>query len=115
MQDDVTTHLVVFQPSGRQGQLPAGTTLLEAARRLGVDVDSGYAGRQTPGNCKHWDEPGASALRASRAPAQRRAEDGADEGDYVARAGWGGAKGGGVRGAERDLHDGVVLVARESE
>ena len=32
-------HLVIFQPSGRQGQIADGTTLLDAARQLGVDVD----------------------------------------------------------------------------
>jgi len=33
-------HLVVFTPSGLRGSFAAGTTLLDAARRLGVDLDS---------------------------------------------------------------------------
>ena len=32
--------LVVFTPSGKRGRFPVGTQLLEAARTLGVDVDS---------------------------------------------------------------------------
>ncbi len=31
---------IVFTPSGRQGQVAKGTNLLQAARQLGVDIDS---------------------------------------------------------------------------
>jgi hypothetical protein len=31
---------VVFTPTGRRGKVPRGTSVLEAARRLGVDLDS---------------------------------------------------------------------------
>ena len=31
---------VVFTPSGKRGRFPLGTPLLQAARSLGVDVDS---------------------------------------------------------------------------
>jgi len=31
--------LVIFTPSGRRGRFPAGTTVLDAARKLGVDID----------------------------------------------------------------------------
>jgi uncharacterized 2Fe-2S/4Fe-4S cluster protein (DUF4445 family) len=58
---DNVTHLVVFQPSGRQARVPAGATLLDAARRLGVDVDSICGGRQTCGKCKVIVEHGAFA------------------------------------------------------
>ena len=47
-----STHRVVFQPSGHQGEVAEGSTLLEAARQLGVDVDSICGGRQTCGKCK---------------------------------------------------------------
>jgi len=53
--------LIVFQPSGRQGRIPEGTSLLEAARQLGVDVDSICGGRQTCGKCKVIVEAGAFA------------------------------------------------------
>ena len=44
--------LVVFTPSGRRGRLPEGTSLLEAARRLGVDLDSVCGGRGICGRCQ---------------------------------------------------------------
>ena len=46
------THRVVFQPSGRQAEVMEGTTILEAARDLGVDIDSICGGRQTCGRCR---------------------------------------------------------------
>ena len=33
-------NLVVFTPSGLRGQVETGTSVLEAARKLGVDLDS---------------------------------------------------------------------------
>ena len=44
--------LVVFTPSGRRGRFPLGTQLLEAARTLGVDVDSVCGGRALCGRCQ---------------------------------------------------------------
>jgi uncharacterized 2Fe-2S/4Fe-4S cluster protein (DUF4445 family) len=44
--------LVVFTPSGRRGRFPKGTTLLEAARSLGVDIDSVCGGRALCGRCQ---------------------------------------------------------------
>lgn len=43
---------IVFTPSGRQGQVPAGTTVLQAARSLGVDIDSVCGGRAMCGRCQ---------------------------------------------------------------
>ncbi|MDX1521582.1 MAG: ASKHA domain-containing protein, partial [Anaerolineae bacterium] len=45
-------YLVVFQPSGRQAYVPAGQTLLEAAREMGVEIESICGGQQTCGKCK---------------------------------------------------------------
>ena len=45
-------HLVVFTPSGRRGTFAAGTTVLDAARRLGVDIDSVCGGRGICGRCQ---------------------------------------------------------------
>lgn len=45
-------HLVVFAPSGKRGRFPAGTSLLEAARALLVDLDSVCGGRGLCGRCK---------------------------------------------------------------
>ncbi len=44
--------LVVFTPSGRRGRFPIGTPLLEAARSLGVDIDSVCGGRGLCGRCQ---------------------------------------------------------------
>ena len=44
--------LVVFTPSGKRGRFPVGTQLLEAARALGVDVDSVCGGRALCGRCQ---------------------------------------------------------------
>ncbi len=52
------THRVVFQPSGRQGEVPAGMNLLEAARSLGVELESICNGRQTCGKCQVVVEEG---------------------------------------------------------
>jgi uncharacterized 2Fe-2S/4Fe-4S cluster protein (DUF4445 family) len=44
--------LVVFTPSGRRGRFPTGTALLDAARSLGVDIDSVCGGRALCGRCQ---------------------------------------------------------------
>jgi uncharacterized 2Fe-2S/4Fe-4S cluster protein (DUF4445 family) len=43
---------VVFLPSGRRGRAARGATVLEAARSLGVDVDSVCGGRGICGRCQ---------------------------------------------------------------
>ena len=43
---------VVFSPSGRRGVFHLGTPLLEAARELGVDIDSVCGGRGLCGRCQ---------------------------------------------------------------
>jgi uncharacterized 2Fe-2S/4Fe-4S cluster protein (DUF4445 family) len=45
-------HSVVFTPSGRRGTFPSGTTVLDAARELGVDLDSVCGGRGICGRCQ---------------------------------------------------------------
>jgi uncharacterized 2Fe-2S/4Fe-4S cluster protein (DUF4445 family) len=44
--------LVVFMPSGRRGRFPVGTPVLQAARSLGVDIDSVCGGRGICGRCQ---------------------------------------------------------------
>ncbi|KEQ08074.1 ASKHA domain-containing protein [Pseudorhizobium pelagicum] len=44
--------LVLFMPSGKRGRFPVGTTVLEAARSLGVYVESVCGGRATCGRCQ---------------------------------------------------------------
>ena len=49
MSDDA---LVIFTPSGRRGRFDTGTTVLDAARSLGVDIDSVCGGRGICGRCQ---------------------------------------------------------------
>src|SRR3990172_3235875 len=44
-------HLVIFQPSGGRGQVEEGTTLKEASRQRGVDIESICGEKQTCGKC----------------------------------------------------------------
>ena len=44
--------LAVFSPSGKRGKFPRGTTILDAARQLGVDLDSVCGGRGICGRCQ---------------------------------------------------------------
>ncbi len=44
--------LVVFSPSGKRGRFSIGTPVLEAARSLGVDIDSVCGGRAMCGRCQ---------------------------------------------------------------
>ena len=43
---------VVFVPSGRRGEFEDGTTVLDCARKLGVDLDSVCGGRGICGRCQ---------------------------------------------------------------
>ena len=44
--------LVLFMPSGKRGRFPVGTPVLDAARQLGVYVESVCGGRATCGRCQ---------------------------------------------------------------
>ena len=48
----MTDRLVVFTPSGKRGHFADGISLLEAARKLGVDLDSVCGGRGICGRCQ---------------------------------------------------------------
>ncbi len=49
---------IALMPSGRRGQVPRGANLLEAARSLGVELESICGGRQTCGKCQIAVEEG---------------------------------------------------------
>ncbi len=50
---------VIFQPSGRRGESPEGTTVLEASRMLGVGIESVCGGKKSCGKCKIRIDPGS--------------------------------------------------------
>jgi uncharacterized 2Fe-2S/4Fe-4S cluster protein (DUF4445 family) len=56
--DDTAEHLVIFMPSGRRGRVQHGENLLEAARQVGVEIESICGGRLTCGKCKVRIEEG---------------------------------------------------------
>ena len=66
--------LVVFTPSGKRGNFPVGTPLLQAARSLGVDIDSVCGGRGLCGRCQvlvaegEFAKHGVSSSSASLTP-----------------------------------------------
>jgi uncharacterized 2Fe-2S/4Fe-4S cluster protein (DUF4445 family) len=43
--------MVIFQPSGRRGEIPKGTTLIEASRLLGVDIEALCGEKKVCGKC----------------------------------------------------------------
>ncbi|MCA9947366.1 MAG: DUF4445 domain-containing protein, partial [Anaerolineales bacterium] len=54
-------HLVIFMPSGRRGLIPSGTLALDAARQLGVEIESICGGRLTCNKCRIRVEEGQFA------------------------------------------------------
>ena len=52
MSESTEQALVVFTPSGKRGQFPIGTSILSAARTLGVDLDTVCGGRGLCGRCQ---------------------------------------------------------------
>jgi uncharacterized 2Fe-2S/4Fe-4S cluster protein (DUF4445 family) len=53
--------LVLFMPSGKRGRFPIGTPILDAARQLGVYVESVCGGRATCGRCQVEVQEGSFA------------------------------------------------------
>lgn len=55
---DTPKHLVIFQPSGSRGQIEQDTTLLDAARSLGVEIESTCGGVMRCSKCRVRIEEG---------------------------------------------------------
>jgi len=83
--------LIVFTPSGRRGRFPIGTPVLQAARSLGVDIDSVCGGRGMCGRCQvlvsegHFAKHGVTSSSAhlsavSEVETRYRGERGLNEG-----------------------------------
>ncbi len=79
---------VIFQPIGRQGEIPAGTTLLEAARRMGVEIESICGGHQTCRKCKILVEEGDFAKFGIKSTANHLTPAGEREIKYAAKYGF---------------------------
>jgi uncharacterized 2Fe-2S/4Fe-4S cluster protein (DUF4445 family) len=54
----IEKHKVIFQPSGRRGEVEEGKTILEAAQSLGVDIEALCGNKKVCGKCKVRIEEG---------------------------------------------------------
>ena len=43
--------MVIFQPSGRRGEVPKGISIIEASRKLGVDIEALCGEKKVCGKC----------------------------------------------------------------
>ena len=79
--------LVVFTPSGKRGRFPLGTSLLAAARSLGVDIDSVCGGRTICGRCQVLVMEGEFTKHGVLSQAGHLSPVGAAEKSYARRRG----------------------------
>ena len=75
---------VVFTPSGLAGTVPAGTTVLDAARSLGVDLDTVCGGRGICGHCQVLPTTGSFAKWSIESDGSALSAPAAMETDYRA-------------------------------
>jgi uncharacterized 2Fe-2S/4Fe-4S cluster protein (DUF4445 family) len=79
--------LVVFTPSGRRGRFPVGTPVLQAARALGVDIDSVCGGRGLCGRCQVLLSEGEFAKHGVESRPEHLTPFSETERDYEAQVG----------------------------
>ena len=79
-------HQVIFMPSGRRGQVRAGETLLDAARQLGVEIESICGGRLTCAKCRVRIEEGQFAKHGIASAATHVSPSDAREASLLAEA-----------------------------
>ena len=73
---------VIFTPSGRRGRFEPGTTVLDAARSLGVDLDSVCGGRGLCGRCQVVPAEGSFPKHGIESSDGHLSPRGADEAEY---------------------------------
>ena len=78
---------VVFTPSGKRGRFPTGTSLLDAARSIGVDLDSVCGGRGLCGRCQVEAGTGHFAKFGIESAPGHLSPPGEKEARYAARRG----------------------------
>jgi uncharacterized 2Fe-2S/4Fe-4S cluster protein (DUF4445 family) len=78
---------VAFAPSGKRGEFASGTSLLAAARTLGVDLDSVCGGRGICGRCQVDVAEGAFAKHAIHSSADHLSPWGEVESRYALKRG----------------------------
>ena len=78
---------IIFTPSGRRGRVPAGTTVLEAARLIGADLASLCGGRGICGRCQMTPVSGKFAKHGITVGSDALSEWSETESSYRARRG----------------------------
>src|SRR5262245_27590620 len=73
---------VIFTPSGRRGRFEAGPTVLDAARSLGVDLDSVCGGRGLCGRCQVVPAEGSFPKHGIESSDGQLSPRGPDEDEY---------------------------------
>ena len=73
---------VIFTPSGRRGRFAEGTTVLDAARSLGVDLDSVCGGRGLCGRCQVVPAEGSYPKHGISSSGGHLSPRGLDETEY---------------------------------
>lgn len=72
--DTQSTYTLILMPSGRRGLIEDGTLVLDAARQLGVEIESICGGRQTCEKCRviveegHFDKHGIRSSEEHLSP-----------------------------------------------
>ena len=82
-----TDPFVVFTPSGKRGNFPVGTPILDAARELGVYVESVCGGRGICGRCQVAPEFGHFAKHGIESKAEAVSEWSPKEARYTDKRG----------------------------
>ena len=78
-------HLVILQPSGRRGHVDEGISLREAARQLGVEIESICAENATCGKCKVVVEGGTFERYGITSKRENLSTPSAEEVDFFRR------------------------------
>ena len=81
------THRVVFTPSGKRGEFDDGASVLEAARILGVDLNSVCGGRGICGRCQVDVAEGDFAKHAIHSSVDHVTPSGAVEARFASKRG----------------------------
>jgi uncharacterized 2Fe-2S/4Fe-4S cluster protein (DUF4445 family) len=111
---DPADALAIFTPSGRRGRFPVGTTVLDAARSLGVDIDSVCGTRGICGRCQVVQSVGEFQKHGINSRPEHLSPFGSKEVEYAGRP-KGMAEGRRLSCAARLLGDVVIDVPPESQ
>ena len=104
---------IVFTPSGKRGHVAAGTSVLDAARMFGVDLDSVCGGRGICGRCQVLVAEGDFAKHGIASAAAHLSAPGAREARYAEKRGLAGGRRLGC--SARIQGDAVIDVPPESQ